>query len=69
MYLLQIETSFKERSEAESKVRSLVAKYEALMKDQVEERDMHQEIVAKKDIEIELLNASLNNLNVKVKKS
>ncbi|KAG7168962.1 Hyaluronan mediated motility receptor-like [Homarus americanus] len=62
----EIENSFKERNEAEYKVRGLIAKYEALMKDQVEERDMHIEILAKKDIEIELLNGSMNNLNMKI---
>nr|XP_045618513.1 hyaluronan mediated motility receptor-like [Procambarus clarkii] len=62
----EIESSFRERSEAEGKVRGLVAQYEALMKDQVEERDRHLEILARKDIEIELLSGSLNELNIKI---
>lgn len=32
----------------------------------MEEREMNQEMLAKKDIEIELLNGSLANLNLKV---
>lgn len=62
----EIENSFKERNEAEGKVRSLVCKYEALMKDQMKEKEKHLELLAKKDIEIELLNGSLNKLNMKI---
>ncbi|XP_068218157.1 hyaluronan mediated motility receptor-like isoform X1 [Palaemon carinicauda] len=61
----ELQNSFIDRDETENKVRSLVAKYEGLMKDQIEEREIHREILAKKDIEIELLNASLSNLSLK----
>ncbi|XP_064088181.1 hyaluronan mediated motility receptor-like isoform X3 [Macrobrachium nipponense] len=61
----ELQNSFIDRDDAESKVRSLVAKYESLMKDQIEEREIQREILAKKDIEIELLNASLSNLSMK----
>ncbi|XP_068218158.1 hyaluronan mediated motility receptor-like isoform X2 [Palaemon carinicauda] len=64
----ELQNSFIDRDETENKVRSLVAKYEGLMKDQIEEREIHREILAKKDIEIELLNASLSNLSLKVTK-
>ncbi|XP_042858234.1 myosin-13-like isoform X2 [Penaeus japonicus] len=62
----EVQNSFIERDDAEHRVRNIVAKYEAMIKDQMEEREMNQEMLAKKDIEIELLNGSLANLNLKV---
>lgn len=54
------------REEVEGRVLSLVARYEALMKQHNHERESQREELIKKDIEIELLNGSLSNLNSKV---
>ena len=47
-------------------MKDLVARYEALTRQQDHERECHREELVKKDIEIELLNGSLNSLNAKV---
>ncbi|XP_045126764.1 hyaluronan mediated motility receptor-like [Portunus trituberculatus] len=54
------------REEAEGRVHDLVARYEALARQHGQEREQHKEELAKRDIEIELLNGSLSNLNSKV---
>lgn len=47
-------------------MQGLVARYEALSRQQGQEKELHTEELAKRDIEIGLLNASLSNLNAKV---
>ncbi|KAK3855032.1 hypothetical protein Pcinc_038537 [Petrolisthes cinctipes] len=62
----KLQVSLRERNEAEGRVRNLVVRYEGLMKEQEQQKCQYNEVIAKKDIEIKLLNASLGNLNSRI---
>ncbi|KAK4322320.1 hypothetical protein Pmani_006926 [Petrolisthes manimaculis] len=62
----KLQESLRERNEAEGRVRSLVVRYEGMMKEQEQQKCQYNEVIAKKDIEIKLLNASLGNLNSRI---
>ncbi|XP_076033538.1 uncharacterized protein LOC143020726 isoform X2 [Oratosquilla oratoria] len=63
-----IRESFEKKSEAEVHVKSLVAKYESLMREHHMHQQFHKDIIGQKDIEIELLNDSLATMNAKISK-